>query len=131
MIVGISKCYNEEKIAQETLDHYAQWCDKMVIYDDCSTDSTKDILRKSDKVILIEGTVRGENRREEDYNNRQKALDKARELNTDWYLIFDFDERIEQFPEIEEYSESFSMRLFDAYITEGDKDKDYKSREWF
>lgn len=46
--------YNEEKIIGYFIDHYKQFCTKIVIYDNESTDNTRDIIHsyKDDSVVL-------------------------------------------------------------------------------
>lgn len=43
-IVLYTFCYNEESFVKYTLMHYLQFCDKIIIYDNQSTDSTRDII---------------------------------------------------------------------------------------
>lgn len=126
------KCRNESAIIADTIEHYSQWCSKMVIFDDDSTDNTREIIKKYPQVILIEGEAWSmEDRPKLESKHRQIVLDRAKEIKPDFILFADADERIEQWPEIDDYHESFSMRLFDAYITEGDKNLDYTKRSWF
>ena len=42
--------WNEEKILPFTLDYYSQFCDKIFIYDNMSTDGSDDIYKKYPKV---------------------------------------------------------------------------------
>lgn len=46
--------YNEEKIIRYFIDHYKQFCTKIIIYDNESTDNTRDIIKsyKDDSIIL-------------------------------------------------------------------------------
>jgi len=44
-LIGIGRCRNEALIAQNTLDHFSQWCDSIIIYDDASEDNTVDICK--------------------------------------------------------------------------------------
>ncbi len=74
---------NEEDNLAECLDS-AAWCDEIVIVDDGSTDSTRDIARRyTDRVY----------ERELDRFGRQKqfAIEQA---TCDWILVLDADERV-------------------------------------
>ena len=39
-------CYNEEKFIKHTLNHYSQFCNKISIIDNCSTDNTAKIVEQ-------------------------------------------------------------------------------------
>jgi glycosyltransferase involved in cell wall biosynthesis len=43
MVIGVTRIRNESEIISNTLDHMATFCDKVIVYDDCSTDNTVDI----------------------------------------------------------------------------------------
>lgn len=43
MIVGISRIRNEALIPEDTIQHFLGYCDRIVIYDDCSTDNSAEI----------------------------------------------------------------------------------------
>ena len=44
--------WNEEKILPFTLDHYSQFCEKIYVYDNMSTDGSDQIYEKYDKVVV-------------------------------------------------------------------------------
>lgn len=51
-IVAYALCYNEEILLPHYLKHYLSFCDKIVIYDNHSTDRSLDIIRSTPKVEL-------------------------------------------------------------------------------
>src|SRR5215207_2428336 len=52
-LVGITRLRNEELILRDTLDYVGKHVDAIIAYDDASTDSTLEILRRHPKVALI------------------------------------------------------------------------------
>ncbi len=46
-------CWNEEKFLPFFLDHYGSFCEKIIVYDNESTDSTLDILAQNPKIEVI------------------------------------------------------------------------------
>lgn len=46
-------CWNEEKFLPFFIKHYGSFCDKIIVYDNESTDSTLDILAKNPKTKVI------------------------------------------------------------------------------
>lgn len=45
-------CYNEERLLPHVLDYWSQYADKIIIYDNMSTDSSLDIIRKYPKTEI-------------------------------------------------------------------------------
>ena len=45
--------YNEEAILPFTLDYYSSFCDKIIVYDNESTDSSDDIFKRYSKVSIV------------------------------------------------------------------------------
>jgi glycosyltransferase involved in cell wall biosynthesis len=43
-------CWNEEKILKHTLDYYTKYCDRVILIDNMSTDSSLDIAKKYSNV---------------------------------------------------------------------------------
>ena len=131
---GITLVRNEADIITDTLDHMAEICDAGIyVYDDASTDNTR-ILCESHPAVKrvigrhewtadryhLQGSLRGE------------VLKEAQKDNPDWIIVFDADERFEfklNSTKLEWFN-AVAMRLFDFYITEEDKDKTWKEREW-
>jgi len=130
MIVGITRVRNEEEIISDTIEHFSQWCEKIYVYDDCSTDRTVEILKGFNNVVVIEGKEWDKDRFRAEYTTRQRVLEEAQKENPEWILYFDADERIDwDFKGLEE-GDVVWMKLFDFYITEEDKNLTYKDRKW-
>jgi hypothetical protein len=51
--VAFTRVRNEERIIQDTLDHVATFAGGIVVYDDCSTDSTPEIARAHPAVLAV------------------------------------------------------------------------------
>ena len=87
----ISVCYNEKKLAPFFLKHYSPICDKIIIYDNMSTDGTPEILSKDNKVEIIQFDTDGQ-------FNDQKHMEikntcwKPYKNECDWMICIDFDE---------------------------------------
>ena len=131
--IAFCKMRNEERIIQDTLDHVASFCGGIVVYDDCSTDSTPEIAKAHPAVVaVIDGEFWDPVRFNAERDTRQAALNKAREFDPEWLFCFDADERFE-FPEDTTWTgrNGLKMRLFDAYITPGDAHLPYTERRWF
>jgi glycosyltransferase involved in cell wall biosynthesis len=46
MKVGLTApCFNEERFLPYFLRHYSTFCDKIFIFDNCSTDKSKEIIK--------------------------------------------------------------------------------------
>ena len=130
MIVGITRIRNESEIIEDTLNHFLQWCDRIYVYDDCSTDNTVEICQSINNVNVVCGVYWNPNRLIAEYETRQCILERAQQSNPDWLIYFDADERIEyDFENYEQY-DAVCMRLFDFYITKEDIDKPYYQRQW-
>ena len=135
-LVVIMRIRNEELVIQDTLDHISKFADYICVYDDCSTDSTIDILKKHEKVFLIVENKKWrkgqDNRLLSETRHRGLLLNLANKyLNFDWCMCCDADERyfgdIRQFVTSDLNSKPAGIRiqLFDAYMTSGD-DKAYR-----
>jgi hypothetical protein len=83
--------YNEEKILPFTLDYYSQFCEKIYIYDNMSTDSSDDIYKKYDKVNVIKWDSNNEIN-EINYINIKSNCYKQYSRHADWVIICDCDE---------------------------------------
>lgn len=83
--------YNEEKILPFTLDYYSQFCEKIYIYDNMSTDSSDDIYKKYDKVNVIKWD--SQNSFNDNYNKDIKTNSyRNYSRDADWVIICDCDE---------------------------------------
>lgn len=130
LVAGITKVRNESLIIQDTLDHYAEICDALYVYDDYSTDDTPDICEAHPAVArIVRGLSLDTSRERAEHRNRQFALAAAQKDDPDWILCFDADERVEMPDGWEDY-DAIKMKLFDYYITEEDVDLRYTERKW-
>ena len=130
MIAGITKVRNEEAILEETLDHFAEICDAIYVYDDASTDNTVLIASSHPAVdVVVLGQDWNPNRFEAERYNRQMALEMAQMDAPEWIVCFDADERFEM-PSGWEKFDAVRMKLFDFYITAKDVGWDYGDRKW-
>ena len=125
-IAGITRIRNEELIIEDTLNHFGRFCDWIYVYDDASTDNTVEICRSHPKVkAIIENKEWDKDRLRAEFESRQAILNLAQVDSPEWLIYFDADERVEfDFEDFEDY-DAVTMKLFDFYITEGDKDLIY------
>jgi hypothetical protein len=130
-LVALLRVRNEELILKDTLDHIAEFADFICVYDDASTDQTREILKSHNKVVLIVQNDHWqsgvENRLLSETRHRGLLLQEARQrLAFHWCMCCDADERyigpIRQFvtEPIEGKPDAVRIQLFDAYMTEGD-----------
>ena len=131
LVAGITKVRNEEHLIQDTLDHFAEHCDAIFVYDDYSTDDTAELCFQHEAVkTVIKGGPLDANRERAEWQNRQAALAAAQIHSPEWILCFDADERVEM-PEFDmNRHDAVKMKLFDFYITEEDVDLPYTERRW-
>lgn len=132
-IIGITRIRNEENIIKNTLDHVGKLVDSIYIYDDCSTDKTIEICKKHPKVKkVIEGKewkAGAFERNKAEGDLRQIVYEEALKENPDYIYYFDADEYAD-FKGINFTADAYRLRLFDFYITEEDKDKNYLERKY-
>lgn len=122
MLIGITRVRNEALIIGDTIRHYLDRCDRIVMYDDDSTDDTVAIAAAAggDRIEIIRGSRWQVNRRPEETRHRALVLERARELGATWALCFDADERlVGDLPDLRlAKAAGFTFRLFDGYLTE-------------
>ena len=85
--------WNEEKILPFTLDHYSQFCEKIFIYDNMSTDSSDEIYKKYLNVEVIKWE--SGNEFNDFYNAKIKSEEykkRSRDQGVDWVIVCDCDE---------------------------------------
>lgn len=83
--------YNEETMLPQFIEHYKQFCDKIVIYDNMSTDNTKEIALDSGcEVISWEAPGGGLN--DQCYLDIKSNCYKADRNDYDWVMTVDADE---------------------------------------
>jgi glycosyltransferase involved in cell wall biosynthesis len=119
MIVGITRVRNESLIIADTVAHYLRWCDRIVMYDDDSTDDTVAIASAAggDRIEIIRGSRWSPDRRPEETRHRSIVLERARALGATWALCFDADERlVGRMPDL--MADGYRFRLFDGYLTD-------------
>jgi len=97
-IYGITKIRNEEKIIQETLDHWGKICTGgIIVVDDKSDDKTVEICKAHPAVKeVIEVAEWDFDRERAEWHLRQLGLEGAQSLanKDDWFCYFDADERL-------------------------------------
>ena len=130
MIAGISRVRNEEVIIRDTVEHFLTFCDRLYVYDDVSTDSTRDILSEYEDVHLTVGTEWMGDRLTAETVERQLMLEEATADGAEWICTFDADERVELPEQDWQQFDAVCMRLFDFYITAEDVDLPYHQRRW-
>lgn len=85
--------WNEEKLLPFTLDHYSQFCKKIYVYDNMSTDGSDEIYKKYDKVVVKKWQTK-----EKKYNDtvlaqlKSKIYKQSRKKHVDWVIVCDADE---------------------------------------
>lgn len=115
-IVGITRVRNEALILADTLRHYLERCERVLLYDDCSTDDTVEIAEGFDRVTVIRGDEWRADRVAENTRHRALLLDHAISVGAEWCLCFDADERlVGELPDLR--ADGYRFRLFDGYLT--------------
>ena len=116
MLVGLTRVRNESLIIEDTLKHALQWCERVYLYDDASTDNTAEIAASFDRVTVTHGEDWRADRPAEETRHRALLLDQAR--GADWVWCFDADERLTgDWPDLT--ADAYRFRLFDGYMAEG------------
>ena len=118
MLIGITRVRNEALIIADTVEHYLECCDRIVLYDDCSTDETVAIAQAAGGryIDIIRGDAWHSNRPAEETRHRHLVLNRASTLGARWCLCFDADERlVGKLPPLN--GDGYRFRLFDGYLT--------------
>lgn len=87
--------YNEEKLLPFTLDYYSNFCEKIFIYDNMSTDSSDEIYKNYSKVEVLKWNSNNEINEMNYINIKSNEYKKrSRGQNVDWVITCDCDEFI-------------------------------------
>ena len=132
-IIGITRVRNESMVIADTLRHVSKFTDGIIVLDDCSTDNTVEIVKKNKNVREILLHTKWEKERlQEETVHRQMLYTEAKKYHPQWIYYFDADERVEADKEtilsIPETVDGIKVRLFDAYMTQGD-DRSYENND--
>lgn len=84
--------FNEEKILPYTLDYYSNLCEKIIIYDNMSTDGSDDIYKKYNKVTVIKWDSNNEINELNYTRIKSNGYKESRVDNVDWVIVCDCDE---------------------------------------
>lgn len=129
-VAGLTRVRNESLIIKEHLDAMAEYCTGGIyVFDDCSTDNTVEICKAHPAVKSVIGVKEWDANTElaiVEMHQRQALLDEAKKDNPDWFVYLDADERLfYSFADLSDKYDIVVSRLFDFYITEEDKDREY------
>lgn len=85
--------YNEEKLLPFTLDYYSTFCEKIFVYDNYSTDSSDEIYKKYNKVIVNKfDSGNSQNEIIQKTIKSEEYKKYSRNSNVDWVITIDCDE---------------------------------------
>ncbi|MFF2052784.1 glycosyltransferase family 2 protein [Leifsonia sp. NPDC058194] len=126
-IIGMIRLRNEEDLLQDTLDHLSTIVDGIVVFDDASTDRSREIALSHRHVVEVVQNRhwRRRNRIWEETANRRILYARAKRLRPAWVFYSDADERFvgdirgflhDAGPEVR----GLRINLFDAYMTADD-----------
>ncbi len=126
-IIGLMRIRNESLILKDTINHFGQFIDGLIVLDDNSTDNSIEIVKSSKKLLnLIVNKKWLKNRSLEETLHRKILLDIAKSYNPIWVFYSDADERfignIYEFLNSKESNKinGIKISLFDAYLTPSD-----------
>jgi len=106
-ISAIILCKNEERMLPWTLRYYSQYVDEIYVYDNASTDSSREKIAQYKIAKLIPYDTGGVLRDDIHAMIKSKFY---RCLNSDWYIIVDMDEYIWHPDGLRNYLESCTQR---------------------
>lgn len=118
-LIGITRVRNEALLIQDTIAHFLEYCDEIILYDDCSTDDTIHIAASAgnQNITIISGDQWRKDRMAENTRHRAILLQAAKDQGAEWCLCFDADERlVGTLPVLK--GDGYVFRLFDGYLTE-------------
>ena len=122
--IGITRVRNESLIIQDTIHHFLEYCEGIILYDDCSTDNTVDlaITAGRDRIAIIHGDEWRKDRVAENTRHRKRLLEAAKSTNNEWCLCFDADERLVGNLPLG-LADGYRFKLFDGYLTHERQDE--------
>jgi len=125
--IGLIMERNEELIFKDTLDHLSSFVEKIIVFDDASTDNSLQIAKGHQSVLeVIENKLWDPRQIYAQTKNRQALLDAAKKYSPEWLFYADADERfMGDIPAFLSSRESegvdgVRISLFDAYLTKED-----------
>jgi glycosyltransferase involved in cell wall biosynthesis len=112
--------WNEAKILPYTLDHYSQFCEKIHVYDNMSTDGSDEIYKKYDNVTVIKWDTPDKKYNDVTLAEMKSSIYKqSRKHNVDWVIVCDCDEYLYHenlIEKLEEYkSQGITMPKIDGH----------------
>lgn len=84
--------WNEEKILPYTLDHYSEFCEKIYVYDNMSTDGSDEIYKKYDKVKVVKWDTPDKKYNDVTLAEMKSNVYKQSRGKADWVIMCDCDE---------------------------------------
>ena len=110
--------YNEEAILPFTLDYYSSFCDKIIVYDNESTDSSDEIFKRYKNVSVVKW--KSDTINELNYLQiKNNAYKNSRKDNVDYVIVCDCDELLYHenlLEKLEEYKkEGITVPLIDGH----------------
>jgi glycosyltransferase involved in cell wall biosynthesis len=134
-IIGMIRLRNEQDLLEDTLDHLSTIVDGVVVFDDASTDRSREIALAHPAVIevIVNRHWRRRNRVWEETANRRILYRRAKRFQPSWVFYSDADERF--IGDIRSFLRSATadvrglrINLYDAYMTPADS-APYRSGE--
>jgi len=123
---GMMRVRNAGDLLRDSLDHMAQFCDEVFVFDDASTDDTVDVATAHPVVReVLRATKWDPDQQHVQSVQRHVLFQYARSLGKNrWCLYLDADERLELDPELARQLtpdvNGLAFRLFDFYLTPDD-----------
>ena len=99
----ITLCRNEKTLVPYFLNHYGDWVDEIIVFDNESTDGTPEELKQHPKVKIISYSTNKFFKEEMLTSIRNDAF-RLMGLSADWFIIVDFDEFVYH-PDMRKYLE--------------------------
>ncbi len=96
-LVAVTRIRNESLVIRDTIEHLESFCDGIIVYDDCSTDDTVELVERHSKKLLqlIRGDSWRPDRTAEETRHRAILYRAAQSFGAEWVFCVDADERFE------------------------------------